>query len=170
MVKRTIMIFPEFENMSIIDDIRDKYDPVAKLVRPHVTLVFPFESELSNGELEAYLSNSIKGMKEFKLELQGFDKEEEEYGNYLFLNVVSGKDEIIKMHDKLYEGELKKFRFPKEYNPHMTVGKLPSVELLHKAFDDVRGINEKFSTIVKKVSVEVIGKHEESIIVIEKEL
>ena len=43
---RTIMIFPEFENMEIIDNIRKKYDPLAELVRPHITLVFPFESQM----------------------------------------------------------------------------------------------------------------------------
>lgn len=41
---RTIMIFPEFEEMEIIDEIREKYDPLARLVRPHITIVFPFIS------------------------------------------------------------------------------------------------------------------------------
>lgn len=30
---RTIMIFPEFEDMEVIDKIREQYDPLAKLVR-----------------------------------------------------------------------------------------------------------------------------------------
>ncbi len=29
---RTIMIFPKFDNIDIIDEIREKYDPLAKLV------------------------------------------------------------------------------------------------------------------------------------------
>ena len=53
---RTIMIFPEFENMEIIDNIRKQYDPLAELVRPHITLVFPFESQISNEELTQILS------------------------------------------------------------------------------------------------------------------
>ena len=44
---RTIMIFPEFENIDNINDIRKKYDPLADLVLPHITLVFPFDSELT---------------------------------------------------------------------------------------------------------------------------
>ncbi len=40
MTVRTIMIFPEFKNMEIIDKIRNQYDPLANLVRPHITLVF----------------------------------------------------------------------------------------------------------------------------------
>ena len=45
---RTIMIFPQFKNIEIINEIRNRYDPLAKLVRPHITLVFPFENEMSN--------------------------------------------------------------------------------------------------------------------------
>ncbi|WP_313343152.1 hypothetical protein [Sedimentibacter sp.] len=48
---RTIMIFPEFENIDVINDIRKKYDPLADLVLPHITLVFPFDSELKNIKL-----------------------------------------------------------------------------------------------------------------------
>ena len=47
MATRTIMIFPEFENIDIINDIRKKYDPLADLVFPHITLAFPFDSELT---------------------------------------------------------------------------------------------------------------------------
>jgi hypothetical protein len=45
----------------------------------------------------------------------------------------------------------------------VTVGKVSSVELLDKAFDDVNKCNDKFSTVVKKISVEMIGENEESI-------
>ena len=64
---RTIMIFPQFENIEIIDEIRDRYDPLAKLVRPHITLVFPFESEMTNDEIEEKLTSSLKGVKPFEL-------------------------------------------------------------------------------------------------------
>ena len=44
--KRTIMIFPKFSNQEIIDEIRKKYDPLYNLVKPHITLVFPFKSDM----------------------------------------------------------------------------------------------------------------------------
>ena len=84
---RTIMIFPEFENMDIIDRIRDKYDPLARLVRPHIT-----------------------------------------------------------------------------------IGKFQTEKELNNAYNDLKNLDESFTTIVNKISVEVIGKNEESIIVIEKML
>lgn len=167
---RTIMIFPEFENIDVINDIRKKYDPLANLVAPHITLVFPFGSELTNEELNLYLKECLRDIKPFKIELEGFSKQEDRYGNYLFLNVVQGMDAIKNIHNMLYKDKLKQFDAGYDYVPHMTVGKLSSIELLDKAFDDVNKCNDKFTTEVKKISVEMIGEHEESIIIIEYEL
>lgn len=170
MNKRTIMIFPKFENINIINDIRRKYDPLVDLVPPHITLVFPFDSDLTNEELNLYIKECLSYIHPFKIELEGFSKQKDRYGNYLFLNVVQGMNIIKEIHDTLYKDKLKEFNLGYDYIPHMTVGKLSSIELLNKAFDAVNRCNDKFSTIVKKISVEMIGEHEESIIVIENEL
>lgn len=167
---RTIMIFPEFENIDVINDIRKKYDPLADLVLPHITLVFPFDSELTNEELNLHLKECLSDIQPFKMELEGFSKQINNYGNYLLLNVVQGIDEIKNIHDRLYKGRLKKFDAGYDYVPHMTVGNLSSIDLLNKAFDDVNKCNDIFSTVVKKISVEMIGDNEESIIIIEHEL
>lgn len=167
---RTIMIFPEFENIEKINDIRNKYDPLVKLVLPHITLVFPFEVELSDGELHLHIKEVLKNVKRFELELSGFSKKEDKYGNYLFLNMIKGMEEIKEIHQKLYVGVLKDFKCEDEYIPHMTVGKLSSKELLEEAFKIVVKEDAKFKTIVKKISVEMIGEREESIIILEQDL
>lgn len=167
---RTIMIFPEFENIDIINHIRNKYDPLANLVLPHITLVFPFDSELTNEELKLHLKECLYGIRPFALELEGFSKERNTYGNYLFITVAQGMEEIITIHDRLYTNELKQFDSGRDYVPHMTVGKVSSTDVLDKAFDDANKYNNKFSTTVSKISVEMIGEHEESIIIIEQDL
>lgn len=167
---RTIMIFPEFENIDVINDTRKKYDPLANLVLPHITLVFPFDSELTNEELNLHSKECLSDIQPFKMELEGFSKQINNYGNYLLLNVVQGIDEIKNIHDRLYKGRLKQFDAGYDYVPHMTVGNLSSIDLLNKAFDDVNKCNDIFSTVVKKISVEMIGDNEESIIIIEHEL
>ncbi len=58
--RRTIMIFPQFENIDIIDEIREKYDPLANHVRPHITLVFTFESSLTSIELKEHLEKCLQ--------------------------------------------------------------------------------------------------------------
>ena len=92
------------------------------------------------------------------------------YGNYLFLNVVQGMDEIKSIHDNLYKNKLKQFDAGNDYVPHMTVGKVSSKELLEDVFDDVNKCKDIFSDVINKISVEMIGEHEESIIIIEHEL
>src|SRR5690606_8063868 len=132
---RTIMIFPEFENIDIINNIRKKYDPLAELVLPHITLVFPFESDITNEELKLHLKESLSNLQPFRIELEGFSKQINSFGNSLFLNVVQGVDEIKNIHDRLYKGRLKQFDAGYDYVPHITVGNLPSLDLLDIAFD-----------------------------------
>lgn len=55
MAQRTIMIFPDFEQMEIIESIREKYDPLYQLVKTHITVVFPFDMDVSNEELSKIL-------------------------------------------------------------------------------------------------------------------
>ena len=167
---RTVMIFPKFENMEIIDKIRNKYDPLAKLVRPHITLVFPFESQASNEELRQMLNVRLLSVKSFELKLGGISKQEDAFGNYLYLDVLQGIEEICGIHQILYDNEFKEFDLGLPYIPHITIGKLPTAQLLENAFNDIKSMDNTFSTIVNKVSVELIGDNEESIIVFEKEL
>jgi 2'-5' RNA ligase len=164
------MIFPEFDNIEVINNIRTKYDPLADLVLPHITLVFPFESNLTNEELQLHLEERLHGFRPFNLTLEGFRKQQDQFGNYLFLNVVQGMNEMKEIHDILYKNKLEQFKATFDYVPHMTVGKLSSLPLLDEAYDNVINYNDKFSTLVKKISVEVIGVHDESIIIIEHEL
>ena len=52
-MKRAIVLFPKFQNIDAIQSIRERFDPLAKYIAPHITIVFPFESALSTAELDA---------------------------------------------------------------------------------------------------------------------
>lgn len=164
------MIFPEFENMEVIDDIRTKYDPLAQLVRPHITLVFPFENEMSNEEIEDILTRRLRYIKPFEIVLNGISMQEDKFGNYLFLDVKTGIDDICAIHDSLYKNEFKQFDLGVGYKPHMTLGKLKTVNELNAVYNELKNMDTTFTTTVNKISVEMIGENEESIIVIEKQL
>lgn len=167
---RTIMIFPEFNNMDIIDEIRDKYDPLAKLVRPHITIVFPFEMDIANDELCMIIENRFSDFKSFEIEMQGFSKCEDRFGNYLFLNVTKGADNITQLHEIFYSNEFSEIDLGIPYMPHMTVGKLKTVDDLNNAYGSLIGNKTVFKSTITQISVEMIGENEESIIVIEKKL
>ena len=169
--KRTIMIFPQFENINIINEIREKYDPLAKHVRPHICLVFTFESNLTSSELNEHLKKVLAGTRRFRLTLQGIVKIDNPLGMYLFLDIKQGNEEIKKMNLKLYTGILQAYKpdwlNEKTFMPHMTVGSFTSREDLNMAFKDTELIKESFSTIVNKISVEIIDENEDSIIEME---
>ena len=58
---RTILVF--LNNMSIdkIENIRQKHDPLFELIPPHITIVFPFKSDISNDELKSHILNLSRG-------------------------------------------------------------------------------------------------------------
>ena len=167
---RTIMIFPHFDNMEIIEKIRDQYDSLHNLVNPHITLVFPFEDEISNDQLKNILEECLNDINPFELVLHGFSRQEDKYGNYLYLKVIRGSEKIIKLHDILYSKIWNIESSRQEYMPHMTVGKFRTVDKMNEAYSNVKDIGNRFETMVKKISVEMVGGNEESIIIMEKEL
>jgi 2'-5' RNA ligase len=170
METRTIMIFPRFENRDVIDGIRKKYDPLAALVRPHVTLVFPFQSEWSGAQIRMRLNAALEGARPFPMTLGGVSMESGAHGHYLFLNIREGEDEIRALHERLYEGFFRKFKPNLAYHPHMTVGKLRTKEALEAAYDDVGRLAAAFRTLADTVSVETIGPGGESFIETEYKL
>src|SRR5690349_21600829 len=102
------MIFPEFSNMSVIDEIREKYDPLANHVRPHITLVFPFESNINSNELKCHLEKVLSDIKPFQITMKGITPVQS-FGNYLFLEIIDGEDKIIDLHKRLYTDLLESF-------------------------------------------------------------
>lgn len=160
MERRSIIIFPKFNNIEKIEELREKYDPLYNCIKPHITVVFPFESDIKTEELEKHVRQAMKNIKPFKLKLKGITGT---IDNYLFLNVKEGNDIIIEIHDKLYTGVLKEFLYRKvTYTPHITVGKIEDIERFETALEETEKIEETFETIVKEITVELIDENEDS--------
>lgn len=168
MIKRCIMIFPKFENGYVIDNIRNKYDPLSNFVKPHITLVFPFDSNIKTQELEKHISQVLNKFKPFNMTLSGVGTNDSFKDEYLFLNVREGKEDIIKIHQKLYSGILESYYpdFLKKtsYLPHLTIGSFNNVHDFKVALEDTRNINDVFKTRVTQIDVEIIGEKGESTI------
>ncbi|MBX0355577.1 2'-5' RNA ligase family protein [Bacillus toyonensis] len=159
---RTILLF--LKNMSIheIEDIRLEHDPLFGLIPPHVTIVFPFESPISNDELKLHILNVSK--KIYNIEIE-FANQITSEGAYLFLRVEKGKEQIEDLRNILYTGPL--LQFLKEdipYIPHVTVGRKESAELAAEVVKSIPSFHEKLNCVINRISVERIGENEESII------
>lgn len=155
MVNRSICIFPEFNNVQEIEELREKYDPLHSFIPPHITLVHPFKSNLTQHELIEHINSCLVGIKPFEIRLQNVSGSE---GHYLFLNVKKGNDSIIELRDRLYEGILEKFLVRDiSYIPHVTVGKLTTETALKEALNGTANFNTSYTTTVTKIVVERIA-------------
>lgn len=160
-MKRAIVLFPNFDNIDIINEIREKYDPLAKYIAPHITIVFPFDSDMSTEDLKVHLHNELKGIKKFNVQLRAFTGDFRD--GYLFLNVKKGNDNIIELHDRLYSGILDSFLFRKiTYCPHLTVGRLDQQIEFDIALDELSHYDEVFETLIDKIYIENIDIIERS--------
>lgn len=168
MKKRTIMIFPEFENMKYIESLREKYDPLFNKVRPHITLVFPFESSYETRELKSILQQHLSTYKPFEINVQGLCA----FDYWLFLKLTKGGDKIEEIHSKLYQNEFTecKPQWLHYYVPHITVGQFNTKEKLMAVYQNEGDFTNIFHCIANKISVEIIGENEESILEFEQAL
>ena len=154
--KRDILIFPKFDNMKIIDKIRNKYDRLSNLVSPHITLAFPFKDEINNEDLISKLSVLLKNYSPFEVNFKGVSLSNDKY---ILLNCVKGNNEILKLHDDIYEKIIPShFKKSIKYIPHITLGQADNLK-------DFSNFNYEFTTIINEVSIEFIGSNEESIII-----
>lgn len=158
--KRDILIIPKFNNIYKIQMIREKYDELFDIIEPHITLAFPFRSNVSNEKLRQQLTDIIRDINPFRIKCKGLKLKKDKKINtyYIFLNIVEGKEIINEINHKIYENILRDVDIKKyNYEPHITLG------TTNNANEKIE-LNEEFETIVESIVVEQIGKNEESII------
>ena len=149
MTERVIVIFPRFSNPEPLHRLRSRFDPLAREIDLHLTLVFPFQSTLTTLELERHLVGAVKGMRPFPILLRDITGHDWEY---LFLNVKQGNDSLIELHDRLYTGPLQPhFRQDHTFLPHLTVGRVRNPVTFHEALRTAAAVQECFETMVTEV-------------------
>lgn len=158
--KRDILIIPKFNNIHKIQMIREKYDELFDKIEPHITLAFPFRSNISNEKLKQQLTDIIRDNNPFRIKCKGVTLRKDKRINtyYIFLNIVEGKEIINEINHKIYENILNNVDIKKyNYEPHITLG------TTNNSNEEIE-LNEEFETIVDSIVVEQIGENEESII------
>ena len=104
----------------IVAPFREKYDPLYNLVAAHITLVFPFESNLSLDNLSTSIKSAVEGLNSFEIELESI-------GDFYPTSPVIYWDikECQMLHDlyyKLYSDMSLPIPY-KNYMPHVTIAR-----------------------------------------------
>lgn len=114
----SLIHYPEIDDTDI-QAFRKKHDPLFELVRPHVSIVFPFTASDPTQAID-HITHKLRPWKPFDIRLTGLEKA---WDNWLFLLLDRGKQEIIELHDQMYTGPLAPFlRNDIEFIPHLSLG------------------------------------------------
>jgi 2'-5' RNA ligase len=155
MFKRAIVIFPKFNELHLIHQLRVQFDPLVNIIEPHITLVFPFESTLSAERLQTHIRQAVQGIGSFPIQLHDITGSE---GEYLFLNVKRGNDQLIELHDRLYSSVLAGYLLVEHaFIPHLTVGRLANKPAFLSALEEARKVSTVFQTVIEEVTVYQVG-------------
>lgn len=160
MPRRCILIFPKFQDEYRIEAIREKYDPLFGIIKPHITLVFPFYSQLTKDELCAHISSALSPFRAFPIVMRGVSTHRHPDGRYIFLDVAEGAESIHMISERLYGGALEKYRsdrYDTSYVPHITLGRFQDESTLQSALMQTGNFSRDFCTTVRNIDVETIG-------------
>ncbi len=127
---RAIHLFPVLPQ--VVLDFRAEHDPLGDKIPPHITLVFPFEDELSDADLSAHVEKQVGARIRIDFEL---GPPEIGQGGYVWLPVTRGKAQIMDLHDALYAGPLlRHLSLSREYIPHVTIARTTPT-LVNRLYD-----------------------------------
>lgn len=160
---RSVLIFPHFSDTVAIDQIRSRFDPAYSKIPPHITLVFPFLSQYTAGQVYDAVVSCTAGIPPFSLTL----KDVVVKNSFLFMLPGKGKDSIVQLFHSMYNGlfapYLPHVLEQEEFIPHMTVGTCTEVTAPERLSVSHALLGE-YTALIDTVSVEIIGDDSQSII------
>ncbi len=131
MTQYAIVAFPDTDALEIIEAIRQRFDPQVRLIAAHITLVFPFQSSDSLGAIRSHVAKVAASTAPFRVYLAGVRIGD---GEYLYLDIDEGRENVIALHQQLYTGPLAGVMSAERlYEPHVTIGRIANVQTLDDA-------------------------------------
>jgi 2'-5' RNA ligase len=154
-MRRALVMFPEADNLSQIEDIRAQYDPHARYIAAHVTLVFPFTDELSDDQLRAHVAGATLNMAPFSAR---FENPRDFDDGYIALEATTGRRELLDLHDRLYSGPLARhLSAVHTYRPHVTLAKVDDPRMRPRILEAIRQQAPVIETTLHEVTIFTIA-------------
>ena len=130
---RAVVAFPllEPDDKQWIESIRAKHDPEAKNIAAHFTLVFPTVLPLRIAETHiARVAHAMEPIR-FVLRRAAVVPNPVGTGGYVFLLAEDGRDALVGLHERLYEGVAHAHaKRTAPFTPHVTIAAGTTVDAL----------------------------------------
>lgn len=149
--------FPSFEGIERIEAFRRRHDPMAALVRAHVSLVFPFPTALTRLQVETHVQRVASRWPPIPVT---FRRVRAEANEFVFLMASRGAASIKGLHDRLYTRSLAPhLRRELPYEPHITIARQPEFPRLEAALAEAEeSFGGEFSAVMREVSLLAVGR------------
>jgi 2'-5' RNA ligase len=154
--------FPSFDGIERVEDFRTRHDPTAAKIRAHLTLVFPFGTNLTRLQLETHVRRVASKWPPVPVTFRAVRMHANEF---VFLMASRGADSLAALHDALYTRSLRPQRRPEfDYEPHVTLARQPEPASLERAYARAKEeFGAEFTDVMREVdllAVEPDGKIE----------
>lgn len=158
-VRWVIVIFlPSSEADEQICRYRERYDPLAAHIAPHVTLVHPFVDDIEQTELRDHVARVAESSAPFQLTLREVTPFPD---GYIYLNVKAGNDAVIGLRDQLYSGSLARHKSRRDtYVPHVTIGRADDELTMDQALADADQLDLHATVTASEITAYCFDDHE----------
>lgn len=152
MTQVAIVAFPRIDALAAIEAIRARFDPLAGIIAAHVTLVFPFDGTIPIEEVQSHVQAAASQTPAFRADVAAAPRID---GEYLFLDISSGADAFVALHDRLYDGMLGAHRSRTHiYQPHITIARSATPARLRDAAADAKsGLPPAITALIDHVAM-----------------
>ena len=135
-----------------INKFRNRYDPQAHLIQPHITLMFPVPESMGEYFLVHHIENVLRDWEPFPIHLQGIQKS---WDDHLFLMVQEGSANIIDLHSKIYIGRLVDYlKEDLPFVPHLTLGVFnENVDKFPEALEEAQLLDLDYHCVLDKLNL-----------------
>ncbi len=115
-----VVYYPNIKHEGFLA-FRDKYEPYANLLPPHVSLVYPVDVSIGHKNLSDHIRKVLESWQPFDLHFQS--QLELSWDNWMKLLAEEGHEQLVRLHDHLYTGILKPhLRKDLPYNAYIGIG------------------------------------------------
>jgi 2'-5' RNA ligase len=154
--------FPAFDGIERVESFRAAHDPMAAKVPAHLTLVFPFGTNLTRLQLETHVGRVASKWPPIPVTFRAVRLHANEF---VFLMASRGAASLTALHDALYTRSLRPQLRPEfTYEPHVTLARQAEPASLESTYAQAQEeFGAEFTDVVREVdllAVEPDGKIE----------
>ncbi len=159
-----VLAYPELsdKDKQWIDSFRREHDHLFYgVVEPHFTIVFPTFGIDYDDFLKEVLDKTkdIKGF-EFCIRCAMNNNDRVSEYNHIFLSPDEGNSGIVKLHDKLYSGILRKtLRLDIDFYSHIVIGSYKDPEKCKKLIDEINSTSFNIKGKISSLNIVSYGDH-----------